>query len=214
MKRSAGLLVLVAVLTVAAYAWPDHEGKTAEVPVVVDLGPEQVRRIVVESGDERAELVSDGEGTWLPQRGTPALDATIMFDAEDRLFPLRAYRKLSIRASDAQFGLTKPEIVFSVRATGGDTHRIVFGAGSFNGAGFYARPQGGRTVYLVPRRVMDDLRSLVQGQRVDTPHIVDTELKKVEERLAREARTPDVSPWLQQVLETQTPQSPETEDLK
>ena len=50
-------------------------------------------------------------------------------------------------------------------------------------------------VYLVPRRMMDDLRSLVAGQRIDTP---DDLAKKIQENTPKGDTT---SWWLKQALD-------------
>jgi hypothetical protein len=74
---------------------------------------------------------------------------------------------------------------------------VALGRPTFTDGGVYAERRGdpGR-VYLVPRRMMDDLRSLVVGQRIDTPS--DDLAKKVGENTPRDDGT---SWWLRQALD-------------
>jgi len=59
-----------------------------------------------------------------------------------------------------------------------------------------ARILASERVYLVPRRMMDDLRSLVAGRRIDTPS--DDLAKKVGENTPKDDGT---SWWLRQALD-------------
>jgi hypothetical protein len=78
----------------------------------------------------------------------------------------------------------------------GQHHEVVLGRPTFTDGGVYAERSGdpGR-VYLVPRRMMDDLRSLVAGRRIDTP---DDLAEKVREKTPKDD---GVSWWLRQALE-------------
>jgi len=173
----------------------------AAVPVLVDRSADQVSRIVAVARDgRRAELTHDGQGNWTAQPGMPPETAVLMFEAQDQLFPLRAYRRVRADASDPQFGLTDPEITLSVTYGTGRAQELMLGNPTFNGAGFYARrpgePQG---LYLVPRGVMNDLRSLVQGHAVSGPHEVEDKLDQIAARGQRAYEEPDS--WLRQATE-------------
>ena len=73
---------------------------------------------------------------------------------------------------------------------------MVFGRPTFTDGGVYAERRGdpGRA-YLVPRRMMDDLRSLVAGRRIDPPDDLAT---KVRDNAPRDDGT---SWWLRQALD-------------
>jgi hypothetical protein len=79
------------------------------------------------------------------------------------------------------------------------------GAATFSGAGYYARRDGDRDhVYLLVRRTVDDLRSLVRGVRVDSPR-TEQETKITGE--SEEDADPEeiTNPWLTQVLQEAKP---------
>ena len=92
----------------------DGDGRQAQaVPTIVGLEPSQVRRVVLQGGDHRADLVR-GEGSWLAAPGTPGQAATLMYSLEDTLFPLRAYRTVAGDPADPQYGLTTPEMSVTI----------------------------------------------------------------------------------------------------
>jgi hypothetical protein len=172
----------------------------AAVPVLVDRTADQISRIVAVARDgRRAELTHDGQGTWTAQPRMAPETAVLMFEAQGQLFPLRAYRRVRADASDPQFGLTDPEITLSVTDGGGRAQELLLGGPTFNGAGFYARRPGESMLYLVPRGVMNDLRSLVQGQAVSSPHQVEEKLDQIAARAQRAQEEPDS--WLRQATE-------------
>ena len=174
----------------------------AAVPVLVDRTADQIIRIVAVARDgRRAELTHDGQGNWTAQAGGMSSErAVLMFEAQDRMFPLRAYRRVRADASDPQFGLTDPEITLSVTDGTGRAQELALGGPTFNGAGFYARRPGEpHGLYLVPRGVMNDLRSLIQGQAVSGPHEVEDKLDQIAARGQRAYEEPDS--WLRQATE-------------
>ena len=114
--------------------------------------------------------------------------------------PLQAYRSLPADTASPEYGLVDPEITLRVTDTDGEDHEVALGRPTFTDGGVYAERRGdpGR-VYLVPRRMMDDLRSLVAGRRIDTP---DDLAKKVQENTPKDDNT---SWWLKQALDTGGP---------
>jgi hypothetical protein len=194
---ASSLCVALAVVGAAAVSRSFTEEPKQEPPAtVVPASSTSVRRIAVESGDRRVELTRTGTGTWSGASGpSPALDA-LMSDIEERLFPLRAYRSLAGDPASPEYGLAQPEITFRVEETGGRTHEIALGAPTFTRGGVYARrsSEAGQ-LYLVPRRMMDDLRSLVTGRRVDAADDLPDKLRQA---------TPKHDPtswWLRQALD-------------
>lgn len=169
-------------------------GGPAETPPasVLALRAAEVRSITVEAGDRRVELTRSDRGTWTG--AAPEAEA-LMSDIQERLFPLQGYRSLAVEAGSPEFGLASPEITLRVRDGGGGSHTVLLGAPTFTNGGVYARrsDETGR-VYLVPRRMMDDLRSLLAGKRVDSPNDLPQKLKE---------KTPKPDPtswWLRQTL--------------
>ena len=162
---------------------------------VLPLRPADVARIAVESGAQRVELARSGDGTWTGVTGASPEVEGLMSDIQERLFPLQGYRSLAADTSSAEYGLTSPEITFRVEDIRGQDHRVLLGAATFTSGGVYARrsAEAGR-LYLVPRRMMDDLRSLLTGRRVDTVNDLPA---KIREKAPK--RDPN-SWWLRQAL--------------
>lgn len=163
---------------------------------VLALRPEAVRRIVLESNGRHVELVHP-DGSWRAGAGASVVTVALMADVEGQLLPLRAYRSLAADTASAEYGLVDPEVTLRVTDTEGQDHEVALGRPTFTDGGVYAERRGeaGR-VYLVPRRMMDDLRSLVAGQRIDSP---DDLAGKVPENTPKDDGT---SWWLKQALDT------------
>jgi hypothetical protein len=195
------LCVALAVIGAAAVSRSLTEERHAEPPAtVLPVSRSDVRRITIESGDGQVELSRSDAGSWSGAAGaSPELEG-LMSGIEERLFPLRAYRALAADTSSPEYGLGDPEITFRVEDTRGRPHEIVLGASTFTNGGVYARrsTDAGR-LYLVPRRMMDDLRSLATGRRVDAPNDLPDKLREA---------TPKHDPtswWLRQVLDAAAP---------
>lgn len=146
---------------------------------VLALRAADVARVAVESGSHHVELARAGDGTWTGVAGASPEVEGLMSDIQERLFPLQGYRSLATDTSSAEYGLASPEITFRVQDVEGQDHRVLLGAATFTNGGVYARrsTDSGR-LYLVPRRMMDDLRSLLTGRRVDTPNDLPEKLKE------------------------------------
>lgn len=207
--RAVALALGVALIAVGAGAltrWATRPETNKPVPTVLPLRPSEVRRVVVESTDREVELVRAHDGSWSGVAGVPPESGTLMFTFEDRLFPLLAYRALRADVSAAPYGLVDPEITVNVEDTTGTRRRVLLGAPTFTGGGFYARRgNDARRVYLIPRRMMDDLRSLLAGQRVDAPNELPSRVREINEKAKADAERVKVSWWLQQVLDSGTP---------
>ena len=199
------LCVALAVVGAAAVSRSMTKERKDEPPAtVLPVSPSEVRRIAVESASESARghvvLTRSDAGSWSgPAGASPELEG-LMSGIEERLFPLQAYRMLAADTSSPEYGLDNPEITFRVEDTRGHAHEIVLGAATFSNGGVYARrsTDGGR-LYLIPRRMMDDLRSLATGRRVDAPNDLPDKLREA---------TPKHDPtswWLRQVLNAAAP---------
>jgi hypothetical protein len=166
---------------------------------VVDLAPAQVHRLSVESKGRQVALVRTSAATWLAEPGTPEVVSGLLAERETEVLPLQAYRRIVAEAGDADFGLVDPELVVRVQDAAGVEQTVSVGAVTFSGAGYYARRQGDDHVYLLVRRSVDDLRSLVRGERVNSPRT------QLETEILSESPDSDpeevTNPWLAQVLE-------------
>lgn len=201
MRRAVRWLASGAMTTVLV-AGCGSGGGDSGVSVLIDRPAAEIRRIAATARDgRRAELTHDGQGTWTPQPGQAPETAVLMFEDQDQLFPLRAYRRLHADVANPEFGLADPEITISATDTGGRTQTLLFGTATFNDAGFYARrPDRGDVVYLVPRRIVNDLRSLVQGRPVTVAHPVEDKFAQIAARSQTAGSEPDQ--WLRQALES------------
>jgi|GEM_PF-2097240 len=163
------------------------------------LRPESVRRLTLDSKGRHVEL-DHADGVWRAGAGASVVTVALMSDVEGRLLPLRAYRSLGADTASAEYGLADPEIILTVTDTAGKDHQVALGRPTFTDGGVYADRRGepGR-VYLVPRRMMDDLRSLVAGQRIDRSD-------DLAERMRQSTPKDDgTSWWLRQALDAGGP---------
>ena len=170
---------------------------TEEPPArVLPVRSAEVRRVAIEAGDRHVELARSGDGSWTGGAGASPETEGLMSSIEERLFPLQAYRTLPADTSSSEYGLVDPEITFRVEDTRGRDHEILLGVPTFTNGGVYARrsTDAGR-LYLVPRRMMDDLRSLIAGRRIDAPNDLPD---KVREKGTKHDPT---SWWLRQALD-------------
>ena len=166
----AALLVAAGLAGAAVLSRAATTAKRSAPPAtVLAVAPGEVGHVSLESHGRRVELAR-ADGTWKAVAGASVITVGLMTDVEEQLFPLRAYRSLAADTTSPEYGLADPEIRLEVDEVGGARHEVAIGRPTFTNGGVYAERSGepGR-VYLVPRRMMDDLRSLVAGQRVDSP---------------------------------------------
>jgi hypothetical protein len=192
-----GPLAAVLIATAACGAAP---AKPAA-PTLLDVAPAAVQRVVIDSGGRHAEFTQNGNRVWRAGTGGTDEGAALLLGAEERLFPLRAYRQMHLDPADPALGLAAPAALLTVDAGGGAPRTIAVGAATFNGGGFYARIGNEGDIFLVPRSVLADLRSLVEGRPVVLPQIEDAKIKQVYEDNEKQAATPTESPWVSQALE-------------
>ena len=168
---------------------------------VVDVPPAQVHRVAVEGEGRAVALVRTSSATWLVEPLAPEASVSLMAESEDEILPLQAFRRLEADAHSAEYGLAQPGLVVKIQNAAGEEQVVAIGAVSFSGAGSYARRESDPGhVYLLVRRTVDDLRSLLRGERVNTPR---SELEKqVLSESPDEGDSEEVTnPWLGQVLE-------------
>lgn len=168
---------------------------------VVEVPPAQVHRVAVEGEGRAVGLVRTSSATWLAEPPTPEVAVSLMSESEDEILPLAAFRRLDADAHSAEYGLAEPGLVVRIQNAAGEEQVVAIGAVTFSGAGSYARRESDPGhVYLLVRKTVDDLRSLLRGERVNTPR---SELEKqVLSESPDEGDPEDVTnPWLGQVLE-------------
>ena len=168
---------------------------------VVDVPPAQVHRVAVEGEGRAVALVRTSSATWLVEPPAPEAAVSLMAESEDEILPLQAFRRIEADPRSAEFGLAQPGLVVRIADAAGDEQVVAIGAVSFSGAGSYARRESDPGhVYLLVRKTVDDLRSLLRGERVNTPR--SAEETKVLSESPDDADPEDVTnPWLAQVLE-------------
>ncbi len=166
---------------------------------VLPLRAEEVDSVTVAFEGRTVEVTQAGRGRWTAAGADPVIQS-LMFDVERVLFPLRSYRRLSVDGDDPAFGLSDSVLGVSVRTEAGDRWRVSFGAETFSGGGHYARLDGDPHVYTVVPKVIDSLKSVALGEKIDrgidprfAAALNELQLVTVEEE--------ELNPWLAQVLE-------------
>ena len=168
---------------------------------VVDLPPAQVHRLAVEGQGSAVALVRTSSATWLAEPPTPDASVSLMSESEDEILPLQAFRRVSADPHSAEFGLAAPALVVRIQNAAGEEQVVSVGTTSFSGAGSYARREGDPDhVYLLVRRTVDDLRSVLHGERINTPRS-EQENKVLNESTQDTDPEEVTNPWLAQVLE-------------
>jgi len=194
----------LAVLAPLAFAMASCGGGSSRVvlPVLIAGSPEDIAEVTVDAPQRPPAVLTRSEGgLWSPGEGVTPETATMLFDDQNDLFPLRAYRKLDADPANPEFGLLVPAVALSARQKNGRTTRILFGAATFNQEGFYARrADDSHAVYVVPRKPVNLLRSLASGKTVEFDYPVD---KKFDELGKRAAKTPGEEPdaWTTQAVD-------------
>jgi len=152
------------------------------------------------SGGCGSRRTASGCGT--PPRAPAAKRPPCCWRRRDRLFPLRGYRLLEHPGDNPQFGLNPPAATFTVFSGEGET-TVAIGAATFNGGGYYARvARRPGDLFLLPRSILADLQSLVEGRPVAPPQPEDERIARV---LAGGGGPPDdgsENPWVRQALES------------
>jgi hypothetical protein len=168
---------------------------------VVDVPPTQVHRVAVEGQGQKASLVRSSAATWLAEPPTPETTVSLMAESEYQILPLQAYRRLDADPHRVDFGLAQPGLVVRIADAGGAERVVAVGTVTFSGAGSYARLEGDPAhVYLLVRGTVDALRSVLRGERVNTPR---SALENQVLSESPDAGDPEevTNPWLGQVLE-------------
>jgi hypothetical protein len=168
----------------------------------VGLAPAEVHRLSVESDGRQVALVRSSSATWLAEPGSPEVAVGLMAEREGEVLPLQAFRRLDADPDQPDFGLVDPQLVVRIQDAAGVEQTVSVGVSSFSGAGYYAVRHGDPHVYVLVRRTVDNLRSLVRGERVNSPRSAE------ETAILNENPSADpeevTNPWLAQVLEEES----------
>lgn len=180
----------------------DAGGGRATAPTLLDVRPAAVRHLVVTAGSQRAEFTQTSDRVWQAGHGASDEGAALLLAAEERLFPLRGYRRMRADGRDPAFGLVTPAATLTVDTGQGPTHTVVIGAATFNHGGFYARVGNSGDVFLLARSVLADVASLAEGRPRTLPQPEDARIKQLLDDDARQAAgaAPD-SPWVRQAVD-------------
>jgi cold shock CspA family protein len=171
-------------------------------PTLLDVRPAAVRHLVVTAGAQQAAFTQATGRVWRAGQGASDEGAALLLGAEERLFPLRGYRRMRVDGRDPAFGLIAPAATLTVDTGRGPARTVVIGAATFNGGGFYARLGGTDDVFLVARSVLADLRSLAEGRAVMLPQVEDARIKQVLDDNAGPVAHPAADgPWVRQAVD-------------
>jgi hypothetical protein len=121
---------------------------------------DQLVRIDVQRGGDRAGVRRDADGWVLTPSGEPA-DALRVNSLTFRLASLRATRRLDAVTDLSQYGLGTPALVAAVSLADGTSHTLKLGAKAPAESGTYALKDDDTTVYLISNAIAQDLDRLV-----------------------------------------------------
>jgi hypothetical protein len=170
-------------------------------PEVLPVQASAVRHVTVQAGATKLAFARAADGAWSGEAGVPPQSTTLLSDAEERLFPLRAYRTLPVDTDQPEFGLVPAQITLTVGDGAGAQRTVLFGGPTFSTGGVYARrADDPGHVFLVPRRMMDDLRGVLAGQAVAVTNDIPGKIRAINEK-QQAAEGDNVSWWLRQVLD-------------
>jgi hypothetical protein len=195
------LLLGLAVASLLAPGCARGGGRSAA-PTLLDVRAASVRHLAVTAGSQRAEFTQTTDRLWRAGEGATEEGAALLLGAEERLFPLRGYRRMRADGRDPAFGLVAPAATLTVDRGQGPARTVVIGAATFNGGGFYARLADSGDVVLLARSVLADIRSLAEGRPVTLPQVEDARIKQVLDDDARPvAGGAADSPWVRQAVD-------------
>jgi hypothetical protein len=194
----------LAIVTAVAEGGCGHGPAPSAAPTLLDVHPAAVHKIILDAGGRRAEFTQSGDRVWRAGRGATDEGAALLLGAEERLFPLRGYRRMRLDGRDPAFGFDAPAAILTVDIGTGPPRTVAIGAATFNGGGFYARlGDAGDDVYLVARAVLADLRSLAEGRPVTLPQVEDARINKaLRGNDQQEADGPAQTRWLRQAVDS------------
>ena len=177
-------------------------GSRSAAPTLLDVRPAALRHLVVTAGSQRAEFTQTTDRVWRAGHGASDEGAALLLGAEERLFPLRGYRRIRADGRDPAFGLIAPAATLTVDTGQGPARTVVIGAATFNRGGFYARLGDTGDVFLLARSVLADVASLAEGRPVTLPQVEDARIKQVLDDNDRQvAGAAADSPWLRQAVD-------------
>jgi hypothetical protein len=209
LPRALVAVVAAVAATAGLSACGDDVAPTANI-AAIDVRPDDVDRVVFTDAARSAEIKRI-DGDWLPGQGSAIESIALLDAAEDRLFPVNAYRIIDkvgpepVDQNDPNYGLAKPAPwSIDVYAKGGKKWHLSVGRPTFNQAGYYAKVDGDPKVYLIIAKTVSDIISIANGkvfefEAIDKIQAVDRKFDDVAKE-GKEGDLPDYDPWLNQVL--------------
>lgn len=177
MPRTLRVVLAVVATVAAAGCQPDDGNNGGDVPYAINLTPDDVSAVVVETKGSSAHVARKADG-WRATAGSSMESAFQMRQVQDDLLPLQAYRSVELKHDKPVYGLSEPWVTMLVFDNDGDRHRLVVGSETFNRAGFYARRDGELTTYLLVRDSVAAMLSIARGKRVELPDPTDLRIEK------------------------------------
>jgi hypothetical protein len=179
----------------------DGGGGRSAAPALLDVRAAAVRHLVVTAGTQRAEFTQTTGRVWQAGHGASDEGAALLLGAEERLFPLRGYRRLRADGADPAFGLVTPAATLTVDTGQGPARTVVIGSATFNHGGVYARLANGGDVFLLARSVLADVASLAEGRPVTLPQPEDARIKQLLDKDGEAPGAAADSPWVRQAVD-------------
>ena len=183
--------------------------ETKENIAAIDIVPQKVERVVFTDGKVSTEIRRI-DGDWLPGKGGTVESLAILDAAEERLFPVNAYRIIDtardrVDQHDPNYGLDKASgRSIDVFDNSGKDWRLTVGKPTFNQAGYYAKVDGDPRVFLIIAKTVSDIISIANGKVFEFDPI--DKIKFVDKYFDQAAHEggkddlPDLDPWLTQTL--------------
>ena len=199
-----GRLLLQVVVSAVLLAPACGGGKVrSTAPTLLDVPPAAVRHLAVTAGSQRAEFIQTTDRVWRAGHGASDEGAALLLAAEDRLFPLRGYRRMRADGRDPAFGLVAPAATLTVDTGQGPARTtVLIGAATFNHGGVYARLAHTGDVFLLARSVLADLASLAEGRPVMLPQVEDARINQLLDGDDRRVDGPGTDgPWVRQAVD-------------
>jgi hypothetical protein len=157
----AAALAAGAIFALASYGHRPESGLVRFEPagVMVDIKPERVREVEVESGDRRWRFARAADGRWsVVGSPPPPTDWASLIDAGLHFLSVSAPQRVMTREEYAdtapvEFGLGPPRYTIRVRASDAAPFVIAFGSANPQGLAQYAHVAGRAELFLLPRFV-------------------------------------------------------------
>jgi hypothetical protein len=169
-RVTVGLLAVLIALSAYVYygapaASPAGPTPTTKAPAdtqvdVWTLEESQIQAVSVNRGGQTAGVERAGDDWKLTPSGEPA-DRLRVNSLIFRLATVRATYRIANATDDAQFGLTTPAMVATLKLASGEARTLTVGGKAPAESGTYVRKDGDTAIYLVSNALAQDLERIV-----------------------------------------------------